>query len=294
VVPRFSRLRAPVRGQSYETKLTRSFAEVNRVTSAGDFRPNCLLWDAIACQSVIATRSSASFIHWGVYSVPAFANEWYSRNIYRQGDPAFQHHIETYGPQSKFGYKDFIPMFTASKFDPAAWVDLFHRAGAKYARSAELVDKYRPEVFYFDWWMGQPAFLPYRQRIAAYYYDRAAQWQKQVVLTCKDFDFPENAAVLDVERGKLDALRLLPWQSDTSVSIKSWGYVQNDTYRTAKSLIGELVDVVSKNGNLLLNIGSKSDGTIPDEARNVVARHWGVAEGKWRSNVWNSSLDRLR
>ena len=72
------------------------------------------------------------FIHWGIYSVPAFANEWYSRNMYLQGTREFEHHVKTYGPQKEFGYKDFIPMFKAEKFDPAAWVDLFKRAGARY------------------------------------------------------------------------------------------------------------------------------------------------------------------
>ncbi len=138
------------------------------------------------------------------------------------------------------------------------------------ARSAELVDKYHPDFLYFDWWIGQPAFQPYLKRFAAYYYDQAAQRHQGVVLTYKQHDFPENAAVLDIERGKLDALRLLPWQTDTSVSIHSWGYVNNDEYRNAKSLIDELVDVVSKNGNLLLNVGPKSDGTIPEEARDVL------------------------
>ena len=81
---------------------------------------------------------------------------------------------------------------------------------------------------------------------------------------------PANAATLDIERGKLDALRLLPWQTDTSVSLKSWGYVRGDTYRTSASLIDELVDVVSKNGNLLLNVGPEADGTIPPEAQKVL------------------------
>ena len=81
---------------------------------------------------------------------------------------------------------------------------------------------------------------------------------------------PPNVATLDIERGKLDTLRLLPWQTDTSVSIHSWGYVANDQYRTAKSLIAQLVDTVAKNGNLLLNVGPKSDGTIPDEVRTVL------------------------
>lgn len=75
---------------------------------------------------------------------------------------------------------------------------------------------------------------------------------------------PPNVATLDIERAKLDTLRLLPWQTDTSISIHSWGYVENDEYRTATSLIDQLVDTVAKNGNLLLNVGPKSDGTIPE------------------------------
>src|ERR1700749_540772 len=72
------------------------------------------------------------FIHWGVYSVPAFGYEWYPRQMYLVGTDEYKHHIATYGPQNKFGYKDFIPMFKAEKFDPKAWVELFKKAGAKY------------------------------------------------------------------------------------------------------------------------------------------------------------------
>ena len=61
------------------------------------------------------------FIHWGVYSVPAFENEWYPRNMYIEGSKAFEHHVKTYGAHKDFGYKDFIPLFRAEKFDPAAW-----------------------------------------------------------------------------------------------------------------------------------------------------------------------------
>ena len=50
------------------------------------------------------------FIHWGVYSVPGFANEWYPRNMYQKDTKEFQHHVEKYGLQNKFGYKDFIPL----------------------------------------------------------------------------------------------------------------------------------------------------------------------------------------
>lgn len=61
------------------------------------------------------------FIHWGVYSVPAFDSEWYPRNMYIEGSKVYEHHIKTYGAHKDFDYKDFIPMFKAEKFDPSAW-----------------------------------------------------------------------------------------------------------------------------------------------------------------------------
>ncbi|MBV9483100.1 MAG: alpha-L-fucosidase [Acidobacteria bacterium] len=73
-----------------------------------------------------------------------------------------------------------------------------------------------------------------------------------------------------VERGQLGDIRPLYWQTDTSVSDKSWGYIQNDTFKSAEFVVHQLIDIVSKNGNLLLNIGPKSDGTIPDEVRWVL------------------------
>lgn len=72
------------------------------------------------------------FIHWGIYSVPAFGSEWYSRNMYMQGSKEYQHHIQTYGKHSEFGYKDFIPMFKAEKFNADEWAELFANAGARY------------------------------------------------------------------------------------------------------------------------------------------------------------------
>ena len=71
-------------------------------------------------------------------------------------------------------------------------------------------------------------------------------------------------------------MRLLPWQTDTSVSVKSWGYIENDSYRTARSLIAELVDVVSKNGDLLLDVGPTAEGTIPHEVQDIL-----LAMGAW-------------
>ncbi|HTF72002.1 MAG TPA: alpha-L-fucosidase, partial [Edaphobacter sp.] len=92
-------------------------------------------WNSLAAYSTPDWFRDAKFgifLHWGVYSVPAFGNEWYSRNMYVPGNPAYDHHIATYGAQTKFGYKDFIPMFKAEHFDPNIWIDLFVRAGARY------------------------------------------------------------------------------------------------------------------------------------------------------------------
>jgi alpha-L-fucosidase len=312
------------------------------------------------------------FLHWGVYSVPAYDNEWYPRNMYIVGSDVFKHHVATYGPQSSFGYKDFIPKFTAAKFDANRWAELFRKAGAKYvvpvaehhdgfpmydcsftdysaakmgpkrdvvgelaaavrrqglhfaasshraehwwfynggmtfdsdvphnlalygpaqsdkvqpdaaylddwiSRTSEIVDKYQPELMWFDWWIEQPAFQPYLQKFAAYYYNRAAQWKRGVVINYKNKSFPEHAAVLDIERGQLGEIRPVFWQTDTSISVKSWGYIENDTFKPAGSLVDQLVDIVSKNGALLLNVGPRSDGTIPEQAAQIL-----LDIGKW-------------
>ena len=72
------------------------------------------------------------FIHWGVYSVPAYGNEWYPRNMYQEGSNEYEHHRKTYGDHTQFGYKDFIPMFKAENFNPDEWAELFKNSGAKY------------------------------------------------------------------------------------------------------------------------------------------------------------------
>ena len=87
----------------------------------GPFRPD---WESLQKYEVPGWYKDAKFgifIHWGVYSVPAFGNEWYPRNMYSEGSEEYRHHIATYGPQDKFGYKEFIPMFKAEHFNPAAW-----------------------------------------------------------------------------------------------------------------------------------------------------------------------------
>lgn len=324
------------------------------------------------------------FIHWGLYSVPAFDNEWYSRNMYLEGDEAYEYHRRTYGDQATFGYKDFIPLFTAERFNPDEWAATFKAAGAKYvipvaehhdgfmlydsalsrwnamnmgpkrdllgdlrravlaqdlvfgvsnhraehwwfmnggqefasdvqdpayadfygpakpgprkwyaegwnsrdwqprpdkaflddwlARCCELVDRYRPAIFYFDWWIQQYVFEPYLQRFAAYYYNRGQEWGMDVAINCKNAAYPEGTVVFDVERGRLADIRPMLWQTDTSVSNNSWCYIQNHDYKTDTEILHTLIDIVSKNGTLLLNIGPKPDGTIPEPEKAILSK----------------------
>jgi alpha-L-fucosidase len=314
------------------------------------------------------------FIHWGVYSVPAFSSEWYPREMYQKGSKDFKHHVETYGPHSKFGYKDFIPMFKAEKFSPQEWVALFKKAGAKYVvpvaehhdgfamyktamskwnafemgpkrdvigelaaeikkqglvfglsshriehwffmnggrkfesdildgknedfygpareesetpsaeymndwllRNTELVNNYQPQLFWFDWWIEQPAMDPYRKSFAAAYYNKGLEWNKGVVINYKNISYPDGTAVLDLERGKLAGIRELPWQTDDAIGNSSWGYAAGNTFKNAQYVITNLIDIVSKNGNLLLNIGPRPDGTITDEETQTL-----LGTGKW-------------
>jgi alpha-L-fucosidase len=72
------------------------------------------------------------FMHWGIYSVPAHQSEWCVRYMYGGNAGVMRWHTEHFGPPTTFGYKDFIPMFTAAQWNPTAWAELFRRAGAKY------------------------------------------------------------------------------------------------------------------------------------------------------------------
>lgn len=312
--------------------------------------------------------------------------------------PEYKHHVETYGKHTEFGYKDFIPMFTADKFDPDAWAELFQQAGARYVvpvaehhdgfqmyeseishwnaaemgpkrdvlgqlkdscrkrgmevgasshrvehwffmghgreydsdvrepmergdfywpampepeslqdlysepmpteeflqdwlvRCCEIVDKYRPKIVYFDWWIQHSAVRPYLRKFAAYYYNRAAQWGSDAVINYKHDAFLFGTAVPDVERGQFADIKPYFWQTDTAIALNSWGYTEHNDFRPAQDIICDLVDIVSKNGCLLLNVGPKPDGTITEEDRAVLLKigEWLKINGEaiYGSRVW--------
>ncbi|MDH6305946.1 alpha-L-fucosidase [Parabacteroides sp. PF5-5] len=311
------------------------------------------------------------FIHWGVYAVPAFDSEWYPRNMYQQDSRAYKHHIEKWGPHDEFGYKDFVPMFKAEKFDAAEWAALFKEAGAKYVvpvaehhdgfsmydselnewnavakgpqkdilgllkkeieaqglvfglsthraenawfynggmnfpsdvqdmnislygrryadesyteelarewltHTYELINKYEPKLIWFDWTVNNPVLMPYFNKFMAYYYNNALDWGQHVVVNTKQ-GYPTNVHVWDVERGKSGQMMQFPWQTDTSVGKKSWSYVEGEENKTPEQIVHDLIDIVSKNGNLLLNIGPRADGTITKGQKEVL-----LSIGEW-------------
>lgn len=364
--------------------------QIDDVIKNGKYKDS---WQSLANHKTPEWYNNAKFgifIHWGIYSVPAFGNEWYSRNMYDRTTKEFRHHVKTYGSQKDFGYKDFIPMFRAEKFDAESWIALFKESGAKYVmpvaehhdgfamydtdfnrwkstvlgpcidvagelksacekaglvycasshraehyffmnmgrtfdsdvqdeeyedfygpayyceelgsykmgrttadirsvspsrefledwlvRTCELIDRYQPKVLYFDWWIHNKAFKPYLKKLAAYYYNRAEEWGEEVTINYKKEAFPPNVATFDVERGALKDISPVPWQTCTSIAKNSWGYTENNQFKSVQHIVCDLIDIVSKNGRMLLNVGPKADGTITDEETAVLR---GI--GKW-------------
>lgn len=299
------------------------------------------------------------FLHWGLYAVPAKQSEWYVKHMYNNAE-IIKWHAEKFGLQDKFGYKDFIPLFTCEKYDPDAWAALFKKSGARYvvptaehhdgfamwdssltkwsagkmgpkrdligdlakaarkqglkfgvsnhrmehhdfmlpgtsvksdlfdpayadfygphekefsqkflddwvARNFELIDKYQPDMLWFDNGINSRELDPVKLKVAAHYYNRAAEWKKEVSISSKS-DAYLAGSIKDYERQQRGPTTLQPevWQVDDSVH-QRWGYLADAHYWNVGEVVWRLVENVSKNGNLLLNFSPRADGTIPDE-----------------------------
>ncbi|MGA3245230.1 MAG: alpha-L-fucosidase [Bacteroidota bacterium] len=313
------------------------------------------------------------YFHWGVYTVPAFGNEWYPRSMYIKGSPENKHHTEVYGDASEWPYSNFFtgakdkqgrlvqfaPRLKSEggKFDPDEWAQLFADAGAKFAgpvaehhdgfsmwaskvnpwnakdtgpkldlvglltdairkknmkiilsmhhaynitgyydvvpqtndpklqmlygqqgrekneafwlsKHKEIIDNYKPDILWQDFNL-QAISEPARLSFLAYYYNKAVEWNKEVVATFKD-GLNKKCAVLDYERGGPADITDNYWLTDDAISSSSWCYTEGIGYYSKKQILHGLLDRISKNGNLLLNISPKSDGTIPQEQKDVL------------------------
>ena len=303
--------------------------EIYKVAGEGPYTPD---WNSLFEFEVPKWYRNAKFgifIHWGLYSLAAHANEWYSRNMYIKEKEEWEYHRKTFGEHTKFGYKDFIPLFQAEKFEPKEWAELFKEAGAQYVFpvaehhdgfqmykseiskynawdmgphrdilaelkeaveekgmnfctsshraehwwfmshgrefESEIIDKYQPSLLYFDWWIQHEAFREVFKIMTAYYYNRAVRWGKQVAVCYKHDAMMFGSGILEVERGALSEAKPYCWQTDTAIAKNSWCYTDTLDYKNARQIVQTLVECVSKNGKLLLNIGPKGDGSIPEE-----------------------------
>ena len=133
-----------------------------------------------------------------------------------------------------------------------------------------MIDNYKPDYIFVDGGIGdgermfkKPYFRQAFYNVLAHYYNSARQWRKGVVLTYKREFLDPNQAVEDFERSGLNSIRLSSkWQTDDKISVNGWCYVEDTEFWPVDYLIGALADIVSKNGNLLLNVGPKPDGTL--------------------------------
>ena len=140
----------------------------------------------------------------------------------------------------------------------------------------EVIDKYGPDFIWFDFGLGMVPEV-YKQEVLAYYFNQAAAEGKEVVVTYKGHDLPPGVGIDDLELGQERDLTYHEWITDSSVDNQgAWGYVEGAGFKTTENLISNLVDRVSKNGYLLLNVGPRPDGTIPEV---VQERLLGL--GKW-------------
>ena len=356
-------------------------AMIPTTISPGPFAPT---WDSLkenykVPQWFIGAKFGL-FMHWGLYSVPAHHNEWYEKHMYGADR---QWHADHFGPQDKFGYKDFIPLFTQSNFNADAWAELFKKSGAKfviptaqhhenfamwdsavtpfnamqmgphrdligelcqavrkqglkfgvsnhgienfqfinppadmaekmqaehvdlydpkwadfynvadrsdaacekflvnwYARNVDLIDKYQPDMLWFDNGVDQRYLDPLKLRVAAYYYNRAKAWGKEVSISTKKAAYaPSNkntetiGSIIDFEKigeRSPSGIRTGAWQVDEPIG-STWGYTAGMRVNSAGSIISKLADTVSKNGTLLLNLSPKADGTFPQEQQNTL------------------------
>ena len=133
----------------------------------------------------------------------------------------------------------------------------------------EVIDNYQPDLIWFDSWLNEVPEA-YQTSFLAYYLNRADEWGKEVVVTYKQQDLPQDIGVLDLEKGRMNKLTEFAWLTDDTISLGSWCYTQDLRIKPLRQVLHVLIDIVSKNGQLLLNISPKADGTIPQEQKDVL------------------------
>jgi len=177
-----------------------------------------------------------------------------------------------------FSWRYFEPSYAFDGNDPK-YADLYlpHEPGAAPSTAFlnrwlglvnEVVRKYEPELIWFDFGLGRVITPEFQQRMFADYYNWAAANSLEVGVAHKHRDIHEHTGILDFERGREDRLTPYPWLTDTAIG--PWFHQKSVPYKTADQIIDVLVDIVSKNGCMLLNVGPAADGTIPPDAQKLL------------------------
>jgi len=136
-----------------------------------------------------------------------------------------------------------------------------------WAKLKEFIDVYQPDVIWFDWWL-ENMTEETRLKFLAYYYNQGLKWNKDVVVCYKETTFPENVAIKDYERGRPNQPKSNTWLTDTSPG--QWFYRPNAKFKTPNKLIDILIDIVAKNGSMLLNVPPNPDGSIPEDMASLL------------------------
>ena len=151
-----------------------------------------------------------------------------------------------------------------------------------FERNVELIDKYQPDVLWFDNGIDQRFLDPLKLQVAAYYYNSAKKWGKDVTLNTKKAAFAPSGtnvktigSVLDFEGKVPPGIRTGTWDVDSQIG-STWGYTSDMRVSGAGAIVNRLIDIVSKNGTLMLNLSPKADGTIPQAQQETL-----LGVGKW-------------
>ncbi len=173
---------------------------------------------------------------------------------------------DVYDPKNEVFYGPALPLETC-RYMPYRMPDkAFNDVWLEKVR--EVVEGYKPDVLYFD---SRTRIIPeeYRHRVAEIFYGACPDG----IMTYKQDDFPKGVGVYDVECGRFAEKQSFFWQTDDRMEDNiTWCIVQQPKYKPAEKILQQLCDVVSKNGNLLLNLGPNADGSFPEQARTELYR----------------------
>lgn len=186
-------------------------------------------------------------------------------HAYKYGYDYFEYAFDNF-PSVTEGYPERVMYGNMSE-------ELFHDQWL--AEVVETLEQHDSDLVYFDSGL-ETISEDNRQRFLAYYYNQAANRDRDVVVTHKQEDLPLDVSVTDYEEGGTLTIADQAWLADTPISTYSWGYVQDQEYKSVKRILDLLVDSVSKNGQLMLNLSPRADGSIPQAQRDRI-----LAVGDW-------------